>query len=104
MYIRSDEGLAREHPVGYGSHIQEAQRAPPPNFVIPPRDVKKHEGKDARFACKIEPMGDGSMKVDWLKNGRPLVSSKMLKLKVSFSFQKLFSSTHARIFEITFMI
>ncbi len=89
-YLRgSDEGLAREHPVGYGSHIQEAQRAPPPNFLVPPRDVKKHEGKDARFACKIEPMGDGSMKVDWLKNGRPLVSSSRIKTTFEFGIASL---------------
>ena len=45
-------------------------------FVIEMNSVKCVEGKTAHFACRVEPAGDGSLKVDWFKDGKPVLTGK----------------------------
>ena len=47
-----------------------------PEFQIPLSDIKKKEGRDAHFACKVEPADDPRLRVLWLRNGKPLVAGK----------------------------
>lgn len=43
-----------------------------PMFVTRPRDVTCYEGQSAHFDCRIEPMGDGSLSVEWYHDDKPI--------------------------------
>lgn len=44
-----------------------------PRFVTKPKDLNNmREGKHAHFECKLEPVTDTNLKVEWFKNGRPI--------------------------------
>lgn len=44
-----------------------------PRFVTKPKDLQNmREGKHAHFECKLEPVTDTNLKVEWFKNGRPV--------------------------------
>lgn len=44
-----------------------------PRFVTKPKNLENMtEGKHAHFECKIEPVTDPNLKVEWYKNGRPV--------------------------------
>lgn len=49
---------------------------PPPQFIIPIRDVSQVEGNKIHFEARIEPVGDPTMFVEWFLNGRVLSASK----------------------------
>lgn len=70
IYLRHVE-RARPHP-----HRGEEDRVyPPPQFIVPLRDVTQTEGGKVHFEGRIEPVGDPSMYVEWFLNGRPLGAS-----------------------------
>lgn len=44
-----------------------------PRFITKPKNLEKmHEGQHAHFECKLEPVTDTNLKVEWYKNGRPI--------------------------------
>lgn len=44
-----------------------------PKFITKPKSVDgMREGQHAHFECKIEPVTDSNLKVEWYKNGRPI--------------------------------
>jgi len=43
-----------------------------PMFVTQPRDMTCYEGQAAHFDCRVEPVGDGSMTVEWYHNDKPI--------------------------------
>jgi len=43
-----------------------------PMFVTQPSDLTVFEGQPAHFDCRVEPVGDGSMKVEWFHNEKPI--------------------------------
>lgn len=44
-----------------------------PRFVIKPKDLNNlREGRQAHFECKLEPVTDPNLKVEWFKNGQPV--------------------------------
>lgn len=49
---------------------------PPPQFIIPLRDVNQYEGGKIHLEARIEPVGDPSMVVEWFFNGKPMRASK----------------------------
>lgn len=49
---------------------------PPPQFIVPLKDVTQTEGSKIHFEGRIEPVGDPTMYVEWFLNGRPLAASK----------------------------
>lgn len=55
----------------------------PPVFKTPIKDqINIREGGFAHYEAQLEPVGDVSLRVEWLKNGRPVEASK----KFSFFF------------------
>lgn len=45
-----------------------------PKFITKPKSVDNMlEGQHAHFECKIEPVTDPNLKVEWFKNGRPII-------------------------------
>ncbi len=49
---------------------------PPPQFIVPLRDVSQVEGGRIHFEARIEPVGDPTMQVEWFLNGRLLGASE----------------------------
>lgn len=49
---------------------------PPPQFIIPLRDIQQVEGGKIHFEARIEPVGDPTMVVEWFLNGKLLSASK----------------------------
>lgn len=48
------------------------------------------EGDSAHFECKLIPVGDPNMKVEWFLNGRPLVTGKLRVSNISWGRHKFF--------------
>jgi len=43
-----------------------------PMFVTHPHDVTIYEGQAAHFDCRVEPVGDGSLRSEWFHDGKPI--------------------------------
>ena len=71
IYLRHVERAKPHVPQGEEDRIY-----PPPQFIVPLRDVSQVEGGRVHFEARIEPVGDPTMQVDWFVNGRPLEASK----------------------------
>lgn len=59
--------------------VEEDRVYPPPQFILPMRDMTQTEGGKVHFEARIEPVGDPSMRVEFLLNGRLIVASKFIK-------------------------
>lgn len=59
--------------------MEEDRVYPPPQFIVPLRDVNQMEGGKVHFEARIEPVGDPSMKVEWFLNGNVIVASEFNK-------------------------
>ena len=44
----------------------------PPKFKTQIKDLMLKENDSAHFECKLVPLGDPTMKVEWFKDGQPL--------------------------------
>lgn len=71
IYLRHVE-RAKPH----APQSEEDRIYPPPQFIVPLRDVSQVEGGRVHFEARIEPVGDPTMRVDWFVNGRPLEASE----------------------------
>lgn len=71
---------------------------PPPQFIVPLRDVSQFESGKVHFEARIEPVGDPTMHVEWYLNGRLIEASKcsviiliivqmLLQMIIKFRFQ-----------------
>lgn len=60
----------------HASAIEEDRVYPPPQFIVPLRDVNQIEGGKVHFEGRIEPVGDPTMRVEFLLNGKLIVASK----------------------------
>lgn len=48
-----------------------------PIFVQPLSDpAPVNEGKNIHLECRLEPMGDPTMRVEWFQNGKPVTVGK----------------------------
>lgn len=54
----------------------------PPQFSRPLHNIETIEGTNIHLECRLQPVGDSSMRVDWFVNGRPV---KIGKLNYLFS-------------------
>lgn len=48
-----------------------------------------HEGQSAHYECRIEPYPDSNLKVEWLKDGRPLQTGHRFRTTYDFGFAAL---------------
>ena len=60
--------------------------ARPPVFVSKIRDVNCAEGQPAHFDCRVEPIGDGSMRVEWFHNDQPIQIGSRIHTISDFGF------------------
>ena len=64
----------------------EEEKPNPPRFVSDIKDVDLIEGQAAHFDCRVEPVGDASMRIEWFHNGRPLGSGSRIRMIDDFGF------------------
>lgn len=73
IYLRHVE-RAKPH----ATPMEEDRVYPPPQFIVPLRDMTQVEGGKVHFEARIEPVGDPTMKVEFLLNGNLIVASALL--------------------------
>ncbi|VDP08349.1 unnamed protein product [Soboliphyme baturini] len=57
----------------------------PPKFTEPLTDFEEQpEGNSIRFECKLEPLGDPTLRIEWLHNGRPIPYSTRIQTQHDF--------------------
>lgn len=90
-YIDSVEELEtyRNHQQGrYVHEIPESSKAP--EFKSPIKDqLNVREGGFAHFEARLEPIGDPTLKVEWLKDGRPVEASSRTTSFFNFGYVAL---------------
>lgn len=58
-----------------------------PNFPEPLTDFgEMMEGDSAHFQCKLEPVGDPSMRIEWIHNGEKVPYSSRIQTQHDFGF------------------
>lgn len=58
----------------------------PPEFVTTPSDLTLAENSLAHFECRLNPVNDPSMRVEWFHNGKPLSAGSRVKTINDFGF------------------
>jgi hypothetical protein len=48
----------------------------PPQFTRPLHNLDTIGGTNVHLECRLQPVGDPSMRVDWFVNGRPVPTGK----------------------------
>lgn len=70
-------------------HIEEISKSKP-IFVQPLSDPKPvSEGRNIHLECRLEPMGDPTMRVEWFQNGRPVTVGSRFRTYYDFGFVAL---------------
>lgn len=61
-----------------------------PVFVQPLSDPQPlHEGRNIHLECRLEPLGDPTMRVEWFQNGRPVTVGSRFRTYYDFGFVAL---------------
>lgn len=71
IYLRHVERARPYIPPG-----EEDRVYPPPQFIVPLKSISQMEGGKIHFETRIEPVGDPTMKIEWLRNGQSIEASK----------------------------
>uniref|UniRef100_A0A1B6D7W5 Ig-like domain-containing protein n=2 Tax=Clastoptera arizonana TaxID=38151 RepID=A0A1B6D7W5_9HEMI len=66
--------------------ISEEEKPNPPRFIVELKDVEIQEACAAHFDCRVEPVGDSSMRIDWFFNGRPFATGSRVHMINDFGF------------------
>jgi len=67
-------------------NIEEISKSKP-IFVQPLSDPKPiGEGRNIHLECRLEPMGDPTMRVEWFQNGRPVTVGELTTKRSCSSF------------------
>jgi hypothetical protein len=60
--------------------------ARPPVFISKIKDIQVIEGQPAHFDCRVEPIGDGSMQINWFHNEQPIQIGSRIHTISDFGF------------------
>ena len=71
------------------STAEEGFQSQAPVFTSSMRDMQITEGTPAHFEAKLVPIGDPRLRVDWLKNGKPIQASNRMSTLHDFGFVAL---------------
>lgn len=67
--------------------IYDQEKRQPPKFLSHAKDnLDKNEGESAHFECRLEPVGDPNLKVEWFHNGVPIQTGSRIKTINDFGF------------------
>lgn len=64
----------------------EAETGNPPEFITTPSDLILGENSSAHFECRLQPVNDSSMRVEWYHNGKALLTGSRVKTISDFGF------------------
>lgn len=92
VHAKKDLLLESQHPEGLEriQYLEDASRYKrnelvdevvnvKPKFITAPKSQENlREGQHAHFECKLEPVTDSNLKVEWFKNGRPVTIGELL--------------------------
>ncbi|XP_023947919.2 titin [Bicyclus anynana] len=84
IYLRHVERARPFVPPG-----EEDRVYPPPQFIVPLKSVSQMEGGKIHFETRIEPVGDPSMRIEWLKNGQSIEASSRFTSVFRFGYLSL---------------
>lgn len=90
-YIEKVEELEAYQKSQRGKYVQEIpESTQPPEFKTPIKDqLNIKEGGYAHFEARLEPVGDTTMRIEWLKDGRPLEASSRSTTFFNFGYVAL---------------
>uniref|UniRef100_A0A146M532 Titin n=2 Tax=Lygus hesperus TaxID=30085 RepID=A0A146M532_LYGHE len=67
--------------------VMETEDKPnPPRFIVDLRDFEAQEAGKAHFDCRVEPVGDPTLRIDWFFNGRPFATGSRVHMINDFGF------------------
>lgn len=66
--------------------IPEDDVGKPPEFITSPSDQTLVEYSVAHFECRLIPLNDPSLRVEWFHNGKPLTAGSRFKTINDFGF------------------
>lgn len=77
-YIEAAEELEAYQQAMHQKYVYEQpEPSSPPEFKSPIKDQSSiREGGFAHFEARLEPIGDADLRVEWLKDGRPVEASE----------------------------
>lgn len=61
----------------------------PPRFITEIQDVELAEGQPAHFECRVEPVNDPTMRIEWYFNGKPIILGSRMHTSDDFGFISL---------------
>ncbi|XP_018334860.1 titin [Agrilus planipennis] len=64
----------------------EEDEGKPPEFITTPSDLTLSENSLAHFECRLTPVNDSSMRVEWFHNGKALWAGSRIKTINDFGF------------------
>ncbi|XP_014485703.1 PREDICTED: titin [Dinoponera quadriceps] len=77
--------------------LAEEEKPNPPRFTVELKDIEVEEAGPSHFDCRVEPVGDSTMRIDWFHNGRPFATGSRVHQINDFGFISLdMSYTYAR--------
>lgn len=76
------EGLGQLRP----PVLPEDDLGKPPEFITQPSDLTLVEYSLAHFECRLTPINDPSLRVEWYHNGKPLTAGSRFKTINDFGF------------------
>ena len=68
------------------SQRTESDSGSPPEFLSAPSDLTLPENGVAHFECRVVPIGDPSLRIEWFHNGKPLCAGSRVKTISDFGF------------------
>jgi hypothetical protein len=97
VHAKKDLLLESQHPEGLEriQYLEDASRYKrhelvdevvnvKPKFITKPKSQENlREGQHAHFECKLEPVTDSNLKVEWFKNGRPVTIGIIVNLTIA---------------------
>lgn len=67
--------------------LTDEEQPNPPKFIVELKDVVDvDEGAPIHFDCRVEPVGDASLRLDWFHNGRPFATGSRVHMLNDFGF------------------
>lgn len=90
-YIEKVEELEAYQHMQNQKYVQEAPESiSAPEFKTPIKDQQGvREGGFAHFEARLEPVGDSTLRVEWLKDGRPVEASSRITTFFNFGYVAL---------------
>ena len=72
--------LLEDHSRYQRKTVQEETVTQAPLFTMPIKDLQVAENQAAHFEARVIPVGDSKLKVQWLRNGVPILACELFAI------------------------